>query len=169
MSARISPARQPVSGALVLCVLLGLGGCAALSEPEPTRLDLTLAASERLNPDLHGRPSPVVVRLYELRQPAAFQASAFFDLYERARANLAADLLASEELELRPGETRRLKLLVEQGRYVGVLAGYRDLGSGRWRQVLSLSRGQRNTAVLLLDEEGLGQAPVAPGSQGGQP
>lgn len=145
--------------------LLLLSGCSTWSsDPEPTRLDLTLAASARLNPDQHDRPSPVVLRLFELRHPVAFETADFFSLYERPRDTLAADLLITEELELRPGETRRLKLLVENGRHLGVLAAYRDLNETRWRQVLTLGPGQRNHAVLLLDQHGIEQrrGPLAP-------
>lgn len=150
---------------LTLIALLSLSGCSLLSsDPEPTRLDLTLAASDRLNPDQHDRPSPVVLRLFELRHPVAFETADFFSLYERPRDTLAADLLVSEELELRPGETRRLKLLVESGRHLGVLAAYRELNETRWRQVLTLGPGQRNQAVLLLDHNGIEQrrGPPAP-------
>ena len=161
--------RCPPPRWLGFVALLSLGGCSGWSsDPDPTRLDLTLTASDRLNPDQHDRPSPVVLRLFELRHPVAFETADFFSLYERPRDTLAADLLVSEELELRPGETRRLKLLVENGRHLGVLAAYRDLNETRWRQVLTLGPGQRNKAVLVLDQQGIEQqrGPHAPG--GGQ-
>lgn len=143
---------------LSLFIVLLLSGCSTgSSAPDPTRLDLTLAASVRLNPDQHDRPSPVVLRLFALRHPVAFETADFFSLYERPRDILADDLLVTEELELRPGETRRLKLLVENGRHLGVLAAYRDLNETRWRQVLTLDPGQRNQAVLLLDQHGIEQ------------
>lgn len=138
------------------CTPLLLAGCSALSPYSSlTKLDLTLAASDRLNPDLHGRPSPIVVRLFELRHPVAFETADFFSLYERARDTLAPDLIVSEELELRPGETRQLKLRVEQGRHVGVLAAYRDLNETRWQHVLTVNPGQRTQAGLILDEDGI--------------
>lgn len=136
--------------------LLMLAGCSSLSPYSSlTKLDLTLTASDRLNPDLHGRPSPIVVRLFELRHPVAFENADFFSLYERPRDTLAPDLIVSEELELRPGETRTLKLSVEQGRYVGVLAAYRDLNETRWRHVLTVNHGERTDLDLALDQEGI--------------
>lgn len=47
---------------------VALSGCSSLSPfSDKTKLDLTLVASDDLNPDLAGRPSPIVVRLLELK------------------------------------------------------------------------------------------------------
>ncbi|MFC6300917.1 type VI secretion system lipoprotein TssJ [Pseudomonas sp. CCM 7893] len=144
-------------------VVLGLlAGCSSLSPfSTVTKLDLTLTASEHVNPDLHGRPSPVVLRLIELRHPVAFENADFFSLYGRAEQTLPKDLVNSEELELRPGEQVVLKLSLEQGsRYVGVLAAYRDLPQAQWRHVLSVAHRQVSRAELVLDQAGI--RPVHP-------
>ena len=95
----------------MLASLLVLGGCSALSPySKLTKLDLELHGSDRLNPDLNGRPSPIVLRLLELRHPVAFENGDFFALYQRPKEALAPDPVTSEELELRPGESRELKL-----------------------------------------------------------
>lgn len=142
---------------IVACAaLMLLAGCSALSPYSSlTKLDLTLTASDRLNPDLHGRPSPIVVRLFELRNPVAFETADFFSLYDRARDTLTPDLVVIEELELRPGEIRTLKLSVEQGRYVGVLAACRNLNETRWRHVLTIDSGERTYFDLTLDQDGI--------------
>lgn len=137
--------------------LLTLAGCSALSPySHMTKLDLSLAGSDQLNPDLNGRPSPIVLRLMELKHPVAFENADFFSLYQRPKEALAPDLVAFEELELRPGETRELKLSVQEGsRYVGVLAAYRDLPEANWRYVIPVTALQRNQANLGLDERGI--------------
>ncbi|OOG83501.1 type VI secretion lipoprotein [Pseudomonas sp. A25(2017)] len=140
-----------------LAMALLLGGCTTLSPfSTMTKLNLTLTASDQLNPDLNGRPSPVVVRLFELRHPVAFENSDFFSLYERARETLAPDLVSSEELELRPGETVELRLgITGDGRYVGILAAYRDLPHARWRYTLPVAATQLTEANLTLDQDGI--------------
>lgn len=145
------------SMATLLAMLLA--GCSALSPLSSlTKLDLTLTAGERLNPDLHGRPSPVVVRLIELRHPVAFENSDFFSLYERAEQVLPKDWVNAEELELRPGERRVLKLSVApHSRYVGVLVAYRDLPHVTWRWVVPVTPQRRTQAGLVLDETGVRQ------------
>ncbi|UZE23683.1 type VI secretion system lipoprotein TssJ [Pseudomonas sp. B21-056] len=149
---------------LLFLTTLLLAGCATLSPfSTMTKLNLTLAASDQLNPDLNGRPSPVVVRLFELRHPVAFEHADFFSLYERARETLSPDLLSSEELELRPGETVELKLAVAGGgRYVGVVAAYRDLPQARWRYTLPVTVAQITEASLVLEQDGITNAMQRP-------
>lgn len=144
---------------LALTVWL-LGGCSALSPYSSlTKLDLTLSASDQVNLDLNGRPSPLVVRLLELKHPVAFENADFFSLYERPKASLSPDLVTSEELEVRPGERVDLKLSVEPGsRYVAVLAAYRDLPQTQWRYVVPLAAGDLTTAHLVLDQAGIHNA-----------
>jgi type VI secretion system protein VasD len=141
-----------------MLVVLGLlAGCAGVSPISTlTKLDLMLAASESVNPDLHGRPSPVVVHLLELRHPVAFENADFFSLYSRAEQVLPRDWVNGEELELRPGEQLALKLSVEpQSRYIGVLAAYRDLPHVQWRLVLPVTRQRLTRVDLILDESGI--------------
>ena len=145
---------------LVLSVLCFLGGCSTLSPySNMTKINLQLTGSDRLNPDLNGRPSPIVVRLYELKHPVAFENADFFSLYERAKEYLEPDLVASEELELRPGQSVDLKLSVHDGsRYVGVLAAYRDLPETRWHYTLPVVAQELTEAHLTLDENGIRKA-----------
>ena len=140
-----------------LMALVLLAGCSSMSPySKVTKLNLTLTASDQLNPDLNGRPSPIVVRLFELKHPVTFENADFFSLYERAKESLAPDLVASEELELRPGETIELKLSVEEGsRYVGVLAAYRDLPETQWRHTVQITPLEITEVDLTLDQAGI--------------
>ncbi|WP_025858372.1 type VI secretion system lipoprotein TssJ [Pseudomonas sp. CHM02] len=147
----------------VTSTLLALGllaGCSTLSPFSTlTKLDLALTASEGVNPDLHGRPSPVVVHLLELQHPVAFENADFFSLYDRAEQTLPKDWVSREELELRPGQQLALKLSVQpRSRYVGVLAAYRDLPHVQWRLVLPVAPGQLTRAAMVLDQTGVRMA-----------
>jgi type VI secretion system protein VasD len=141
----------------LLAGLLALAGCSALSPySDMTKLDLSLQGSDTLNPDINGRPSPIVVRLIELKHPVAFENADFFSLYQRPKEALSPDMVTSEELELRPGEQRDMKLSVQPGsRYVGVLAAYRDLPEASWRFVIPLAEKQRTQIALRLDDRGI--------------
>ena len=134
-----------------------LAGCSSLSPySNVTKVNLKLTGSDQLNPDLNGRPSPIVVRLFELKHPVTFENADFFSLYERAKESLNPDLVATEELELRPGETVELKLSVEEGsRYVGVLAAYRDLPETEWRYTVQVTPQELTEADLTLDQTGI--------------
>ncbi|MDO8697867.1 MAG: type VI secretion system lipoprotein TssJ [Pseudomonas sp.] len=141
----------------LLAALLGLSGCSSLSPySDTTKLDLSLTGSDKLNPDINGRPSPIVLRLIELKHPVSFENADFFSLYQRPKESLSPDLVTFEELELRPGENRELKLSVQDGsRYVGVLAAYRDLPESSWRYVIALQPQELNKVELNLDALGI--------------
>lgn len=160
----VMPYPKPLA---LLWALLALLGCSALSPySTQTRLELKLSANELLNPDINGRPSPVVVRLLELKNPVAFETRDFFSLYGRTDETLAQDLTASEELELRPGDSVDLKLHMEPGsRYVGVMAAYRNLPETRWRYVIELTSAGLTRADLTLSDDGIHRVgqPVAGG------
>ena len=64
--------------------------------------------------------------------------------------------MASEELELRPGETVEMKLKVEEGSlYVGVLAAYRDLPESQWRYTVQITPLEVTEVDLTLDQTGI--------------
>lgn len=145
-------------GALGLALLLG--ACTSPRAPDPTRLDLTLKGGEDLNPNLNGRPSPLVVRLIELKNPVGFENAEFFSLYENAKQTLAPDWVAEEEVELRPGESRELKLRVQDAsRYVGIYGAYRNLGGSQWRQVIQLRPAALAQIRLDFTADGIQAAP----------
>lgn len=153
-----------ITALTVLATLVLLTGCSVLSPySSVTKFNLRLTASDQLNPDLHGRPSPIVVRFLELKHPVAFENADFFSLYERPGTSLAPDLVTSEELQLRPGETVALKLSVQEGsRYVGILAAYRDLPQTRWRYTVPLTPAGVTNTDLTLDQSGIRNSREAP-------
>ena len=68
------------------------------------------------------------------------------------------DLLALQELELRPGEQRQFKIAAgPEARHLGLIAAYRDLPNTRWRIRLDVQPGARNQFTLALDEHGINQ------------
>ncbi|NVZ22037.1 type VI secretion system lipoprotein TssJ [Pseudomonas costantinii] len=148
-----------------MLLLLGLlAGCSAISPFSTlTKLDVALTASEQVNPDLHGRPSPVVVHLIELRHAVAFENADFFSLYSNAEQALPKDWVSSEEVELRPGESLALKLRLDPGtRFLGVLAAYRDLPHVQWRWVVPVTPQQLTFTDLVLAQTGIRLASFTP-------
>jgi len=85
----------------------------------------------------------------------AFENADFFSLYEHAKEALSPDMVASEQLELRPGETLELKLSVEEGsRYIGILAAYRDLPDSKWRYTVEVTPQETTDVALIHDQSG---------------
>jgi type VI secretion system VasD/TssJ family lipoprotein len=89
-----------------LGVALLLSACAAKPPPKPASVTGTVEASAQVNPSASKRPSPLLIRIYELKSAATFNAADFMSLYQRDQAELGGDLLAKEEFVLNPGETK---------------------------------------------------------------
>lgn len=148
---------RPGSRLLMAGLALALAACA--KEPEPPRtLTLTVTGGAGINPNAEGTATPVVLRLYELRQASGFEAAGFFDLQDGAQATLGPDLVRSERIALRPGQTVETTwTLDEASRTVGAVAAFRDLDRADWRasapltaekaQALSVTVSGKSVAV----------------------
>lgn len=144
-------------------VLLLMGGCgskspllSAVGPPAPTRVVMELAASADLNPNLLNQPSPLQLRIYELKTLGAFDRIDFFTLYEQEKTALGADLLAQEQKLIRPGEVQHLeRTLQAETRYLGFLAAYRDIDRAQWRAIVAVPPNQTATIKVNLQRLGL--------------
>lgn len=110
---------------------------AADSADSGSAVTLYFSAAAGLNPGAGGTPAPVRVRLYELKNSAAFARADYFALAERAQATLGADLIDQDEVLLQPGEQLRLERPLDPAtRQVGLVVGYREIDQALWRSVL---------------------------------
>jgi type VI secretion system protein VasD len=122
--------------AFLLVTYGALVGCSSPppKPPQPVNVKLTLAASPDVNPDGQNRPSPIVVRIYQLKDDTGFKDADYFALYDKEAATLAAALVSRVEFELAPGEKRTADYAVSPDtRYIGVAAAYRDIRNAQWR------------------------------------
>jgi len=143
---------KQVKYCLVLGVLICLvAGCA--SAPKPAKVSLNLVASNSVNPDLEGRPSPVVVQVYRIRAADAFNNARFFELYDDAEQVLGQDLVGVTEIEMSPDSNRTLSVegMTADTRYIGVLAAYRDIDEARWRAIVETPSGEKLDFQVALD------------------
>jgi type VI secretion system protein VasD len=97
---------------------------------------MTVIAQADVNPDASGRPSPVVVRVYQLQQDAKFASADFFALFDDEQQALGADLLARDEITLAPGERKEVQVEVKgEAKFLGAVAAFRDIRNSQWRVV----------------------------------
>jgi type VI secretion system protein VasD len=130
------------------CLVVGLAACAS-GPPKPAQVSGTLQASAQVNPSASKRPSPLLVRVYELKSAAAFNAADFMSLYQRDQAELSSDLLGKDEFVLAPGETKPYtKTLAPETRFLGVMAAYRDLEHAKWRSVVAVQPGKKHKLLI---------------------
>ena len=135
-----------------LAVAIGIAGCAA-PPPKPTVVAATLQATANVNPDSRKRASPLVVRIYELKSSAAFDAADFLSLYERDQATLAAEMGAREEFTLRPGDSQPWEKTVgAEVRFIGVIGAFRDIERARWKAIVPVKANTRNVVTIRADD-----------------
>ncbi|HAU15259.1 MAG: type VI secretion system lipoprotein TssJ [Pseudomonadales bacterium] len=140
---------------VVIALSLWVGGCAYFMS-DLTKVDMRIVAGGDVNPDDNGRPSPVVVRVVELKSPSVFESAEFFALYQNEAQTLGSDLVATEEFEFKPGDVQDLKFALKpESNYVGVLAAYRQLEKANWRLVLPLAIKEKNELTVLLNQRGI--------------
>jgi type VI secretion system protein VasD len=147
--ARSYSGKSALAAALVF--LLALAGCATSSSQRPVQVRTELSAAADINPDASKRASPLVVRVFELRNDAAFNGADFFALYEREKQTLGESLIEREEFVLQPGAKQELRLSVSRdARFLAVIAAYRDISATRWR---ALVKAPRRTATDVFSRD----------------
>jgi type VI secretion system protein VasD len=119
------------------------------SKPDAkAKAPMTIAASADTNPDSTGRPSPVVVRVYQLRTDAAFKGADFFALFDDDQKALGQELISRDEFVLAPAEQRKMDVTVSgETRFVGAIAAFRDIRNAQWRVLVPASSKGLTLAV----------------------
>lgn len=125
-----------------------LAGCGGL--PKPTPVAVLLNADANINPGDSGQPSPIVVRIYELKGIKAFNNANFFDFDDDTKL-LGADLISSREYELTPGSEKKYDgKISSEAAYIGVVASFRDIQSAQWRDSIELRKSKTNRFVIYV-------------------
>jgi type VI secretion system protein VasD len=120
---------------LILAVLV-MAACKS-NPPKPNNSKLALQVAADVNPDQNNRPSPVVVRVYQLKDSAKFTSAGYFELSDDAAKALGPDLIKVEEHQLKPGENITVGLAVAgDAKFVGVVAAFRNFRDAQWRVVV---------------------------------
>jgi type VI secretion system protein VasD len=129
-----------IAAALISC---------ASPPPKPTQLTGSIQVAAQVNPNSGNRPSPLLLRVYELKAVAAFNGAAFASLYEHDTSELGADLVGREEYVLAPGETKGFsKTLSPDTRFLGVIGAFRDFDHSRWRSVVAVDPKKNQQVVI---------------------
>ena len=115
-----------------------LEGCAG--PPAPPVVDVTIRANPDINPNTMGTPVSVAVRFYSLNARGKFEAADVYSLMQREAQTLGTESAGSEEVVVRPGETRRVTLNPKPGvRFIGVAVMFRDIDRAQWRMVAPIA------------------------------
>lgn len=134
----------------VLCVL---AGCQAVYATFPPSTKLHFKVASDINPDAEGRPSPVIVRVYELASKTVFENQDFFALYDSPETALRTDLLKKDELVFEPGERTEYKMALQPAtKAVALVAAYRDIEGARWQAVVEVKPTGYDDFYVYVDK-----------------
>lgn len=127
------------AGLMHVAALLGfaaaLSGCSS-APAKPAEAKARIAATAEVNPNTSGRPSPIHVRIFQLKEEGAFLDADFWALVDKETETLGASLVQRQEFDLTPGETREFPLkIAPDARVLGVMAEYADYRNAQWRVV----------------------------------
>ncbi len=128
------------SGLFAILSVLLLSGCGGKPVKEdPITLHAEIVASGDANPDQNGRPSPVVVAIYQLTGVEVFQSGDFFSVFDSEGLALGDALLGREQVTLRPGDKKDFSVEFNpDAEFIGVVAAYRDVENAKWRISMKL-------------------------------
>lgn len=105
-----------------------------------TDLDLTFKADADINPDENNLPSPLFIRMYELKSDKQFKKADFIDIYERDKEVLGSDMIGKQRLKrLIPGETREKDFVLDpQTRFVGLYAEFQKYRNSSFKIIIPI-------------------------------
>lgn len=137
---------------LVIAMLLLLSACGGA--PKRESLDMQVAATVDVNPDMQGRPSPIILHILELSSTEQFNRLDYMSLTQPSGAALGADMLGKNQLVLQPGDSKPLPMeLNPLTTAIGLVAGYRDIDNAVWRKVIPVTQGDTKGITITLEQQ----------------
>jgi type VI secretion system protein VasD len=111
-----------------------------VAAPKPAdSIEISVAARADVNPDVAGRASPVLVRIYELKDQVPFITASFLALFGNDTAVLGNSLQARQELMLNPGQGQTLRREARpETRFIAVMTAYQDFEHASWRAITAV-------------------------------
>ncbi|QJE02858.1 type VI secretion system lipoprotein TssJ [Massilia forsythiae] len=119
----------------------------------PRNVALHLHAAKRLNLDPRGQSLALLVRVYKLRQRAAFEQAPYaaFLSPQAEREALGADLVEVKEFTLVPGQRLDLnEKLARDASYIGVVALFHSPARDGWRLAFAAADAEQAGVTLGL-------------------
>jgi len=137
---------------LLTVVMIGLlTACAGA--PKKEDLGVQVSATADVNPDMQGRPSPIILHVMELNSTEQFNRLDYMGLTQSSGAGLGAELLNKNQMVLQPGESKDLPLELNPATTViGLVAGYRDIDNAAWRKTIPITQGKTKAISITLEQ-----------------
>ena len=110
--------RWGASRLLLVCGVVLAVGCGS----GPPLLRGAIKVEPNVNPDRAGRPSPIVVRVYELKATAAFNSADFFALFDKEQETSAASWSGARNSSCSPARAVQYRRQLQpETKFIGVV------------------------------------------------
>jgi type VI secretion system protein VasD len=153
-NAKRSVLQSTVIVLLSIAILALLGACAGA--PKREDLDMQISATVDVNPDMQGRPSPIILHILELNSTEQFNRLDYMSLTQPSGAALGPDLLGKNQMVLQPGSNQELPMeLNPLTTAIGLVAGYRDIDNATWRKSIAITQGDTKGIVITLEQQNI--------------
>lgn len=138
---------------LLTVAMLGLLSACAGGPPKRKALDMQITTTADVNPDMQGRPSPIILHIMELNSTEQFNRLDYMGLTQPSGAALGAEMLGKNQVVLQPGESRTLPMeLNPLTTAIGLVAGYRDIDNAAWRKSIPITQGKTKGISITLEQ-----------------
>jgi len=119
--------------ALSVVLLLSIAGCGNL-------VKVDMLSEKNLNSLSESSALPVVVRIYQLNDDAAFKSAGFRDMWKRDAEVLGGALLSTKEVVMQPGTTGEMSFPLDgKTKFIAGIAIFRNGEAARWNFILPVS------------------------------
>ncbi|NQZ32441.1 MAG: type VI secretion system lipoprotein TssJ [Oceanospirillaceae bacterium] len=123
-----------------------------ISFDDPDKIiNISISANSGSNPDLAGRPSPTVIKIYQLSSDGKFKQTDFFTLYDDD-STLSSDVLEHRELLLASQSSNSLLMTLDpKTQYIGITAAFQQSNNAKYKLLIPIGkRSTQSAAVKLL-------------------
>ena len=101
-----------------------------------------ISASSDINPDIQGKASSVIVRVYQLSNKINFENATYDALFDSDHNALGTEYITLNEYLVDPDSKKEIDLKIsENAKYIGVVVGYRSIDMVTWRTIMEVPEG----------------------------
>ncbi|WP_193755508.1 type VI secretion system lipoprotein TssJ [Psychromonas sp. psych-6C06] len=107
-----------------------------------TDFQLSFVVDENINPDDNKVPSPVIIRMYELKSTKLFEKANFIDLYERDSEVLGKSLIGQQVLKaVQPSEQRTANFVLSKDtQYIGLYVEFLQFENAKYKVTIPIAQ-----------------------------
>lgn len=165
----IIPIIKVAKHAINVCFVIMISSCSSIGsssedgsqivlfERSKELLAFSLTAVSKLNPDQNGRPSPLVIRIYQLSSDALFRNADFYKLLDDDAQVLNRDIQQKQQFMVYPGEKRsRTDMVISRKtRFIGIVGEFRDVDNAVATLLIPINPEKPMPLCLSIQEKTL--------------